>query len=204
MFDTSELAALLVAISFAAGLNVSATIATIGLLGRAGVLTLPGELDLLAENWVIAVSSLLFLVEFFADKIPAFDLVWNFLQTFIRIPAGALLAYAATSELSPAWQAVASAAGAAIAGTAHAGKVAAHGSVTPSPEPVSNALVSLAEDAFTVFIVWFAAEHPYLAAAIVAAMLVTIVVLIRIVIRALRRLFQRPPEPATGPAAGTR
>ena len=97
----NEIAAALVAISFAAGLNVYATLATLGILAHVGVLPLPPALHLVTSWWVIGTSLGLFTVEFFADKIPAFDLIWNALHTFIRVPVAALLAYGATSQLSP-------------------------------------------------------------------------------------------------------
>ena len=100
-FPPNEIAALLVAVSFAAGLNVYATIGTLGLLGHFGIVHLPAQLHLLDSWWIIGASAVLFVVEFFADKVPAFDLIWNALHTFIRVPIAALLAYAATSHLSP-------------------------------------------------------------------------------------------------------
>src|ERR1700752_14685 len=99
-----ELVALIVAVSFAAGLNVYATVATLGLLAHAGVLVLPASLHLLESWWVIGASAALFGVEFFADKVPAFDLVWHALHTFIRVPVAALLAWRATATLSPGEQ----------------------------------------------------------------------------------------------------
>src|ERR1700748_2835323 len=99
-----ELVALVVAVSFAAGLNVYATVATLGLLAHANLVQLPDALHLLASWWVIGASTALFAVEFFADKVPAFDLVWNALHTFIRVPVAALLAYRATESFTPAPQ----------------------------------------------------------------------------------------------------
>src|SRR5512147_2733248 len=97
----NELIALLVAISFAAGLNVYATVATLGLLARVNLLALPPQLHLLSNWWIIAAAGTLFAVEFFADKVPAFDLIWNALHTFVRIPVAALLAYHASASLPP-------------------------------------------------------------------------------------------------------
>jgi len=142
-----ELLALLVATSFAAGLNLYATVATLGLLSRAGVLPLPPALQLLDNWYVIAISAALFLIEFFADKVPAFDLIWNALHTFIRVPIAGLLAYRATAQLSPTQQILAAVLGSAIALAAHGGKTAARAAVTPSPEPLSNITLSLGEDA---------------------------------------------------------
>jgi hypothetical protein len=132
----------------------------------------------------------LFLVEFFADKIPAFDLVWNALHTFIRVPIAALLAYRATAQLSPGQQLLAALAGGAIAFAAHGGKTAMRAAVTPSPEPISNITLSAGEDALAIFLTWFASTHPYLAASVVVVLLVLIVALTRWVIRALRSLFR--------------
>ena len=184
-----ELLALIVATSFAAGLNVYATVATLGLLSRAGMVTLPPALGVLDSWWVIVPCAALFAIEFVADKVPAFDLIWNALQTFVRVPVGALLAYGASAPLAPGWQLAVAALGAVIALAAHGGKTAARAAVTASPEPFSNAALSLGEDAFAIFITWFATRHPYAAAAIVMACLIVIVLLVRWIVRALRALF---------------
>jgi hypothetical protein len=186
----SELVALLIAASFAAGLNVYATVATLGLLAHAGVLPLPPALQLLSSWYVIAASGVMFAVEFFADKIPAFDLVWNALHTFIRIPVAALLAYRATMTLSPWEQLAATVAGGAIAFAAHGGKTAVRAAVTPSPEPLSNITLSLGEDGLAIFLTWFATQHPYGAITIVGLLLVVIVVLTHWVVSSLRALFR--------------
>ena len=133
----------------------------------------------------MASARALFAIEFFADKIPAFDLVWNTLHTFIRVPVAALLAYRATAALSPWEQMAATAAGGVIAFAAHGGKTAARAAVTASPEPFSNAALSLGEDGLAIFLTWFATQHPYSAAGIVAFLLVIIVLLARWVLRSL-------------------
>src|SRR6201987_2573618 len=186
----NEIAAALVAISFAAGLNVYATLATLGLLAHAGVLPLPPALHLITNWWVIGASVALFLVEFFADKVPAFDLLWNALHTFIRIPIAALLAYGATSQLSPEKQLLATLLGGLIALAAHGGKTAVRAVVTPSPEPLSNIGLSLGEDALAIFLTWFATRHPYLAAALALSFVAVIVILLRWVVKAIRALFR--------------
>src|SRR5215468_6497447 len=150
----SELFALLVAIGFAAGLNLYATVAVLGLLARFAHLPLPAGLQLL-QNWaIIAASTALFAVEFIGDKIPAFDLVWNALHTFIRIPVAGLLAYRATAQLSPGHQLLAALVGGAVAFAAHGGKTAARAAVTPSPEPISNITLSAGEDVLAIFLTW--------------------------------------------------
>jgi hypothetical protein len=184
-----ELFALLAAIAFAAGLNIYATVAALGLLSRFGHLPLPPALQLL-ETWpIIGASTTLFAIEFFADKIPAFDLIWSALHTFVRVPAAALLTYRATAQLTPAEQLLATLLGAAIALAAHSGKTAVRAAVTPSPEPFSNISLSLAEDALAISLTWLATRHPYAAGAIALALVAIVILLARAVIRALRALF---------------
>ena len=117
-----KIVAAIVATSFAAGLNLYATVATLGLLGHSGWLALPPRREILTSWWVIAGSGALFAIEFFANKIPAFDLIWNALHTFIRVPVAALLAYRASATLSPWEQLFVAAAEGAIAFAAHGGK----------------------------------------------------------------------------------
>jgi hypothetical protein len=185
LFTGADLVGLIVAVSFAAGLNVYATVATLGLLAHARLLDLPEGLHLLTNWWIIAASGVLFAIEFFADKIPAFDLFWNALHTFVRIPVAALLAYGATMQLSPEKQLLATLAGGAIALAAHGGKTAARVAVTPSPEPFSNFALSAGEDTLAVFITWLATQHPLAAAGIVAAFLILIAVVIRWIVRTI-------------------
>src|SRR5712692_1037648 len=186
----SQLFALLAAIGFAAGLNVYATVGALGLLARFGHLPLPAGLQIVQSWTVIAASSALFLIEFFADKIPAFDLIWNALHTFVRVPVAGLLAFEATKQLSPEQQLLATLLGAGVALAAHGGKTAVRAAVTPSPEPLSNITLSLGEDVLAVGLTWLAARHPYIAAAIVLWLIIVIITLIRWVVRSLRALFR--------------
>jgi Domain of unknown function (DUF4126) len=190
----AELTAFLVVISFSAGLNVYATVAMLGILSRTGALVLPPSLHPVANSYVIAASMALFLVEFVADKIPLFDLLWNALQTFVRIPAAAVLAYGATAQLPQREQLLATLLGAGIALAAHGGKVAARAAVTHSPEPFSNIVLSVSEDALVVFLTWLATRHPYLSAVMVVLLLLLIALAVRWVLHALRRLFRGAGE----------
>ena len=158
------------------------------------MIPLPAALYILSSWYVIACSVVLFLMEFFADKFPVFDLLWNALHTFVRIPAAALLGYAATAQLSSGMQLLATLLGGTIALVAHGGKTAVRAAVTPYPEPFSNFILSLGEDALAVFLAWFATRHPYLAATIALAFILVIVVLMRWVVGALRRMFRRAGE----------
>ena len=189
-----EIVALLVAISFAAGLNTYATVGTLGILGRYHVLALPEGLHLLTNGWVIAVAAVMFAVEFFADKIPAFDLIWNAMHTFVRIPVAALMAYKATASLSPGEQMLATIVGGLIALAAHGGKTAARAAVTPSPEPFSNGALSLTEDAVAIGLTWLATRHPYAAAGLVLVGLAFVVLILRFVLRSLKALFRGAEE----------
>jgi len=132
----------------------------------------------------------LFAVEFFADKIPAFDLIWNALHTFVRVPVAGLLAYQATSQLSPGQQLLATLLGAGVAFAAHGGKTAVRAAVTPSPEPLSNITLSLGEDALAIGLTWLATRHPYVAGTLAVIFVVIVIVMVRFVIRALRALFR--------------
>jgi len=194
----SQLFALLAAVGFAAGLNLYATVGVLGLLARFGHLPLPPGLHILQSWTVIGASTALFLVEFFADKVPAFDLIWNALHTFVRVPVAALLAFEATKQLSPQQQLLATLLGAAVALAAHGGKTAVRAAVTPSPEPLSNITLSLGEDVLAIGLTWLATRHPYVAGTLATILVVIIVLLTRCVIRAMRALFRSAEHELAG------
>ena len=183
-----HVAAFLVAVCFAAGLNVYGTVATLGVVARAGWVVLPGDLAAVQSNWVIGACLVLFALEFVADKIPLVDLIWNIVQTFVRVPVAGLLAYGALPSLDPGWQLAAGAAGAALALVAHAGKTTLRAAVSGSPEPVSNIGLSLAEDASALTLAWFATQYPYVAAGLVVVMILILAVVTRWLLRAFRKL----------------
>lgn len=185
----SQLFALLAAVGFAAGLNVYATVGVLGLLARFGHMPLPSGLQVLQNRVVIGACIAMFLIEFFADKVPAFDLVWNALQTFVRVPVAAFIGYRAASQLSPEHQLLAALVGAGLAFAAHGGKTAVRAAVTPSPEPVSNITLSLGEDAIAIGLTWLATRHPYVAGTMAVAAVVLTALLLRFVVKALRALF---------------
>ncbi len=193
-FTSQDILAVIIAASFAAGLNVYATVATLGLLAHAHAFQLPPALHAI-ESWpVIAVCALLFGLEFVADKVPVFDLIWNALNTFVKVPVAVLLSYGAAQNLSPGVQLAAAALGGAIALTAHGGKIAVRSAVTPSPEPASNLALSLGEDVVAISLTWFATRHPIIAAVIAAVCLMLAVLAIRYVVRAMQRLFHQVRE----------
>ena len=189
--NQAQIVSLIIGASFAAGLNVYAMLATLGFLGHFNVVQLPPALHAVENPFVIAVSVAMFVLHFFADKIPAFDILWNALHTFVRIPLAALVAYAATSQLSPTAQIASTALAGVIAAVAHTGKFAARAAVTPSPEPFSNMALSVGEDATAIGLTWFATRHPYWSAAIAVALVFAAVILIRMFARAILALFRR-------------
>lgn len=193
-FSPANIAALIIAASFAGGLNIYATVLTLGILARTHWVALPPGLDGLGSTWVLVTCGLLFALEFVADKIPGFDMIWNGLQTIVRIPVAGLVAYHASSQLSPQMQLLATGLGAAIALVAHGSKTAVRAAVTPSPEPVSNIALSTTEDALAIGITWFATHHPIVAASFAVALLVVAIFAARALLRAiqkpLRKLFR--------------
>jgi hypothetical protein len=199
-FSPGNITALVIAASFAAGLNIYATVLTLGILARTQWVALPAGLDSLGHTWVLVVCAIMFAIEFVADKIPGFDVVWNVLHTVVRVPIAALVAYHASAQLSPQMQIVATGLGAAIALATHSSKTALRAAVTPSPEPVSNIALSSVEDVVAVGLTWFATHHPFIAASIAVIILLAAVLaawaLLRAIHRPLRRLFGMPPEKA--------
>jgi hypothetical protein len=200
VFTPANIAALIIASSFAAGLNVYATVLTLGLLSRAHAVALPPGLEILGDWWIIGVSGAMFALEFVADKIPAFDVIWNALHTFIRPPVAALLAWQASAQLSPEMKLLAALAGAGIALVSHGSKTAVRAAVTPSPEPVSNIALSTSEDVLAVGLTWFTTKHPWIAAAIAATLTVCAFFAARWIVRLLRRVWKRGA--AASPAPG--
>lgn len=197
IFTASNIATLIIAASFAAGLNVYATVLTLGLLAHAHWVVLPPGLEALGSWWVIGSSGALFAAEFIADKIPGFDLIWNALHTFIRLPVAALLAYQASSHLSPEMKLLAAIAGAAIAFVAHGSKTAIRAAVTPSPEPVSNVALSTSEDIVAIGLTCLTTRHPWAAAAIAAVLTLCALLAVRWIVLTIRKIWNRLSAPRT-------
>ncbi|CAG2132034.1 hypothetical protein D3C87_1196670 [compost metagenome] len=144
-----ETAALAAGMSWASGLRLYLAVLAAGVLARLGWLDLPTGLQVLSSWWVIGVAGVLALAEFIADKVPGFDTAWDGIQTFIRIPAGAILAAAAFGELDPQWMVAAGLVGGTLAGAAHATKAGTRALINVSPEPFSNWAASFTEDVGT-------------------------------------------------------
>lgn len=190
-FSPANITALVVAASFAAGLNIYATVLTLGILARTQWVALPPGLESLGHTWVLVVCGIMFAIEFVADKIPGVDMVWNALHTVVRVPIAALVAYHASSQLTPQMQILATAIGAVIALAAHSSKTAVRAAVTPSPEPVSNIALSTTEDVAAIGLTWFATQHPVIAASIALVCLAAAILAARALVRAIQRLLRK-------------
>src|SRR6266404_22282 len=145
---------------FSSGLNLYATVATLGLLQRYGVIHLPSSLQVLSHPWLLGIAIALYLVEFLADKILYFDTIWDAIHTFIRPPAAALLTYAAAGAAPPEWRWGAALLAGGVALTSHGTKASARAAVNTSPEPFSNWILSFGEDVLAVWLTWMATAHP--------------------------------------------
>src|SRR6266478_883426 len=176
---------------FSSGLNLYATVATLGLLQRFGVLRLPPGLQVLSHPWVLAIATALYLLEFFADKIPYFDTFWDAIHTFIRPPAAALLAFAAAGAAPPEWRWGAALIAGGVALTSHGAKASARAAVNASPEPFSNWILSFGEDLLAVWLSWMAATHPVATTIIMAALLALCAFLLYFLFHFARRAFRR-------------
>lgn len=169
------------------GINLYATVLTLGLLQRFHIAHLPGDLGYLSHNWVLAAAALLYVVEFLADKIPAIDSTWDMIHTFIRIPAGAVLAASAFAHFDPKVRLIALLLGGGIALTSHGTKTATRLAANTSPEPFSNVALSLAGDALTVGGSILMAINPVILIGIVIVAIVSSVFMVRWIVRHLRR-----------------
>jgi Domain of unknown function (DUF4126) len=172
------------------GINLYATILTLGLLQRFGFVNLPGDLGYLSHDWIIAVAAALYLIQFIADKIPAVDSAWDVLHTFIRVPAGAVLAATAFAHFDPRIRLLALLLGGGIALSSHGAKTATRLAANTSPEPFSNIILSLAGDALTVGGTLLMAVHPLVWIGIVLIAVLLSILMIRWIFRGLSRLFR--------------
>jgi hypothetical protein len=174
--------------SWVSGINLYATVATLGLLSRFAHLPLPGELQVLTSWWVIGVAVVLYVIEFFADKIPIVDSTWDVIHTFIRIPAGAVLAAGAFGDFDRSIQVIALLLGGGLALSSHGTKAATRAMLNVSPEPVSNIVASVLEDILAVVSVICSMFLPVLLFVIVGAGLVVSFLVFRRIIRFFRQV----------------
>ena len=186
-----SLMALAAGLGWASGLRLYALIFTLGALDRFAGVTLPGDLSVLSNVWVLGISGLLLLTEFFADKIPWLDSVWDSIHTFIRIPAGAALAGMAMGDQGSAMQIATALLGGTLAAGTHFAKAGTRAAINTSPEPFTNVAASTAEDAMFAGGMWAMLNYPLLFLGGLAVFVILAVVLIWLMWRFVRRLFQR-------------
>lgn len=179
---------------FSSGLNLYATVATLGLLQRFGVVHLPQELQVLAHPLVLGVAIALYVVEFLADKVPYIDSIWQAVHTFVRPPAAAVLAFAATAAAPEPWRWAAGLLAGGIALTSHGTKASARAAVNFSPEPLSNWALSFGEDLLAVWLTWFATAHPVWTIVVVAVLLVVSLFLLYHLFQFLKRAIRKVAE----------
>ncbi len=193
-----ETIALTMGVAWASGINLYAAIAVLGILGATGNIILPQDLEVLSDPLVIGAASFMYFVEFVADKTPGVDTGWDALHTFIRIPAGAVLAAGAVGQMDPAVVLAAGLVGGTLAAGAHATKAGGRVMINTSPEPVTNWVASLSEDALVIVGLWTALYHPVVFLVALGVMIVLMIWLlpkiwrgIRSVIQTLRGFFSR-------------
>jgi len=194
LLDTPQLLALAAALGWASGIRLYAAVFLAGLAGFMGFVELPPGLQVLRHPAVLGVSGSMFFVEFFADKIPFLDTLWDTVHTVIRIPAGAALAAGALGADSAAMGWIAALLGGGLAATSHTAKLTTRAAVNTSPEPFSNVAVSLFEDGFVVFMLWLSATHPVIFWIALAVTLVMAVVLMIVLVKFLRAVASRLRE----------
>jgi hypothetical protein len=175
--------------AWTSGINLYATVTVLGLLQKFGATKLPGGLDVLDNWWIIGVAGFLYLVEFFADKIPYVDSVWDAIHTFIRVPAGAIVAYAATNEMDAGVFTIATLLGGGLAFSSHGTKAALRAGANLSPEPVSNWVLSIVEDIVAFVGAILAVFAPVLIAIVLGIFVIFFVWFAPKVFHAFRRLF---------------
>lgn len=189
--DTTQLVAIAAALGWASGLRLYAVVFFTGLAGVLGWVELPSGLRLLQHPVMLGASALMLAAEFFADKVPGLDTLWDTVHTVIRIPAGAALAAGVFGGDSAVWAMVSALMGGALAATAHTAKATTRAAANTSPEPFSNLGLSLLGDAAVPGLLWLAWQQPVWALVAVAVSLVVAVVLIVVLMRFLRGLLAR-------------
>ena len=189
MGDWFSVLSLALGSAWTSGINLYATVTVLGLLQRFGATKLPGGLEVLDNWWIIGIAGFLYLVEFVADKVPYVDSVWDVIHTFIRVPAGAVVAYAATSNLDPSVAVIAGLLGGGLAFSSHGTKAALRATANLSPEPVSNWALSFIEDGIAIIGSFLAVFAPVLIAIVLLVFLVIFFWLMPRFLRAVRRMM---------------
>jgi hypothetical protein len=180
--------------AFAAGVNLYATVAVVGLCAHFDLVAFPREFEVFDNPWIIGIALTLYVVEFVADKVPWLDTAWDAVHTVIRPLGGALVAVAALGDASPAMKVAVALLSGSVAMTSHLTKAGTRAVANTSPEPFSTWALSFGEDVFVVGLTWFAVQHPVIATVIVLALLVAIIAAGSMLLRLVRRRFARRPS----------
>ncbi|MCU0769189.1 MAG: DUF4126 domain-containing protein [Burkholderiaceae bacterium] len=189
--DLTQLVAMAAVLGFASGIRLYAVLLVVGLVGYAGWVELPAGLSILQHPFVLIAAGVMFLVEFVADKIPGVDSLWDGIQTFIRIPAGAALAAGVFGGVdSAAWTTVAAILGGTLAATSHFTKAGTRAAANTSPEPFSNVALSVAEDVAVGGLLWLVLTYPWVAAAVVGVLVLVALWLLPKLFRFVRRILR--------------
>ena len=200
-FDTWQLIALAAAVGWASGIRLYAVLFVLGGLGYLHWIDLPGGLVVLAHPWVLAASGFMFCVEFFADKIPGVDTVWDLVHTFIRIPAGAALAASVFGDSSAAATLAAAILGGSLAAGSHFAKAGSRAVINTSPEPFSNWAASFGEDLAVGTMLWLAFAYPIAALVVLVALVAFTIWLIARLARVIRAMLRKLGGGGNGGAA---
>lgn len=194
--------ALAAGLAWASGFRLYAAVFAVGMLGRYDVLDLPASLAVIEHPWVLVASGVLLVGEFLADKVPAFDSLWDALNTFVRIPAGAFLAWGAMGESEPAAQVAAALLGGFVTSGTHLFKSGGRAFLNGSPEPFSNWTASFGEDGLLVVGLWLAIQHPWVFLVLLVVFLAFVAWLVPKLFRLFGRVFRRLRAAASPPSAG--
>ena len=183
-------------VAWASGINLYAAMLMLGLMAINGAIHLPPDLQVLAHPWVMGAAGLMYLIEFFTDKMPGVDTAWDTLHTFIRIPAGAILAAGAVGQVDPAMTVAAGILGGTLSAGAHAVKAGTRVMVNTSPEPFSNWVLSISEDLVVIGGIWAAVQHPWFFLVFLGLFLLVAIWMIPRLWRGIQFLFRRLTNPA--------
>jgi hypothetical protein len=187
---TIEALSLAMGTAWTSGINLYATIAALGIAGRAEMVQLPPEMQVLTHPAVIVIACIMYIIEFFADKVPYVDSGWDVVHTFIRVPAGAILAAKALGDMNPALELAALLAGGTVALAAHGTKATVRLAINTSPEPFSNWTASFVEDVTVLGSIWMVFNHPIMMLVLVISFIALVVWLVPKLFRLAKRGFQ--------------
>jgi hypothetical protein len=208
----SNIIALSMGAAWASGINLYAAVLVLGILGLAGNIVLPPDLMILTHPLVMGAAGVMYLVEFFADKVPGVDTAWDAIHTFIRIPAGALLAAGAVGQVNPVMALVAAILGGGLAAASHATKAGSRVMINTSPEPFTNWIASITEDIAVVLGLWTALKHPWIFMVLLVLFILLLIWLLPKLWRGVTKIFgsigrlfkPREETPVTPPGPGPR